>query len=148
MYKGINRIKILNPEKLLDSIDMETTDELVIRRNISAMYMSLFNFWAAIEYYQNNKFGNGKGSKFTKDDFTQICFERSITIKDNRYIYYLSNYRNACDHRLDNPAKVIIYKNGLKELISISIDNKSLRKACESFVNILKILKNEINDSV
>ncbi len=148
MYKGINRINTLNPARLLDGIDVETTDELLIRRSISTMYMSLFNFWAAIEYYQNNQIGNGKGKAFTNDDFTMTRFEKSFIGTGSKYIFTLSNYRNACDHRLENPARVTSYNTESIGSERVPINNKSLRKAHESFIHILEVLKNKVDEGI
>ncbi|MGP6239834.1 hypothetical protein ACNF40_05405 [Cuniculiplasma sp. SKW4] len=48
-------------------------NEVLTRRRISSLYMAIFNFWAAIEYYMNNK--KGSGISKLPDYFREVDFE-------------------------------------------------------------------------
>ena len=137
MYSGPDRIKALSPSILVNHIDINATDEVVIRRLISAMYMALFNYWCAIEY-KNNPKKHKHGKSRQDDDFTYKEFEKCLAVKAmNNDIETLSIYRIACDHRMNNPAEVELSD---KKSVKLSINNKSLNIVYTSFLNLLKTL--------
>ena len=144
MYTGPGRVIDFDPSILLNKIELSTNDEILIKRQISAMYMAVFNFWSAIEFYHNRH--NGKGRSNEPDDFQEIQFDAAM-LKEKviREIMALSTLRNACDHRLENPAKNIIFKNNSIQPLSITIDNNALRKAYDSFTALIIVLKIKYN---
>jgi hypothetical protein len=138
LYPGSDRIKTLTPDVIIDFIDIEATDEVIIRRFVSAMYMALFNYWCAIEY-KNNPGKHKLGKSKQNDDFTYIEFEKCMAVKArNEDIETLSAYRIACDHRINNPAEV---RFSDKLTVKLSINNQSLRIVYNSFQNLLKTLQ-------
>ncbi|MCL4346113.1 MAG: hypothetical protein M1375_03965 [Candidatus Thermoplasmatota archaeon] len=109
------------------------------------MYMATFNFWSAIECYINN--ASGKGSSGEKDDYKEADFEKSMLGRGvDREIIVLSLYRNACDHRINNPANKIVFSPQRKTYSNLPIDNNELqKKVFPSFVELLNFLKTEYN---
>lgn len=146
MYTGPGRVIDLDPSILLGKIELSTNDEVLIKRQISAMYMAVFNFWSAIEYYHNGKTGNGRSKE--PDDFQEIQFDAAmLKEKVTREIIALSTFRNACDHRLNNPAKNTIFINNTTQspVVPLTINNNALRKAYNSFTTLITMLKTKYN---
>ena len=106
------------------------------------MYLAVFNFWSALEFYNNGSIGKGKSKE--PDDFLEVEFDSSmIGKKVDREIIALSTYRSACDHRVSNPAKNIIFigKNPPIKIPSLILSNDILKKAHLSFATIIDLLK-------
>lgn len=124
------------------SFDLNPSSEVMVRRQISAMYMAVFNFWASVELYMNG--GKGSGRSGQPDDFQETEFERAMILQlSSREIMTLSTFRNASDHRVENPALKIIF-NGTNPHVtepSLYLDNKSLAKAYSCFLDIIKAIK-------
>lgn len=61
----------------------------------------------------------------------------------DREIIALSTYRSACDHRVENPAKNIIFlgMNSPMVMESLILNNNMLKKAHLSFSAIIDLLK-------
>jgi hypothetical protein len=105
------------------------------------MYMALFNFWAAAEYYQKGNVGNGRSGE--GDDFRERDFDRTmISLVKSKEIMYLSFSRNASDHRIMNPASNLIFVTSPKTKASkIKIDNNRLRKSYLCFQELIRTIK-------
>lgn len=140
MYQGTDRIKELDPSIILKWINTGETNEVLIRRYMSAMYMALFNYWVAKEYNKGlNTHTIGKSRE--DDDFLQTEFEDCMRgNKVDREIKTLSVYRNACDHRIKNPAKGIMFPRGIIN-VDVPINNNSLKKVYISFQSLLNFLE-------
>lgn len=140
MHQGTDRIKDLDPSIILKWINTGETNEVLIRRYISAMYMALFNYWVAKEY-NNGLNTHTTGKSREDDDFLQIEFEGCMLGKKvDREIRTLAVYRNACDHRIKNPAQGIMFPGG-KRNDDVQINNNSLKKVYVSFQGLLENLK-------
>ena len=88
---------------------------------MSAMYMALFNYRAAKEYNNGNKM-HRTGKSGEDDDFQQTEFEECMLGKKvDREIRTLAVYRNACDHRIKNPAEGVRFPRGIKNGMCRSI---------------------------
>ncbi|MHB1493079.1 MAG: hypothetical protein ACYCSG_03130 [Thermoplasmataceae archaeon] len=144
MYTGPGRVIDFDPSILLNKIELSTNHEILIKRQISAMYMAVFNFWSAIEFYHNGRIGNGRSNEH--DDFQELAFDTAM-LKENvtREIMTLSIFRNACDHRLENPTKNIKFTNNTQQQPSVPVNNNTLRKAYESFTALITVLKTKYN---
>jgi hypothetical protein len=140
LHERFDRIKELDPNIILTCINTGETNEVLIRRYMSAMYMALFNYWAAKEY-NNGKNRHRVGKSGEDDDFKQTELEESMLgIGVHREIKTLSIYRNACDHRIENPARGIRPPAGIKN-DNVPINNNSLKKVFLSFNTLLDQLK-------
>ena len=142
MYTGPSRVIDFDPTILLSHIDLNTNNEVLIRRQISTMYLAAFNFWSALEYY--NLISVGKGRSKEPDDYLEVQFDSSLIGKKvDREIIALSTYRSACDHRVANPAKNIVFlgKNPPIKIPSLILNNDILKKAHLSFSTIIDLLK-------
>lgn len=142
MHQGTNRIGKLDPSILLGSINLNTNEEVEIRRQLSTMYMALFNFWAAIEYFREGNTGVGLSSE--PDDFRELDFDKKmVAMTKSREIQYLSFSRNASDHRLKNPAENLIFMgvwpNHRKA--NLTIDNARLNRGYQCFVDLITAIK-------
>ncbi|EQD48010.1 hypothetical protein B1A_14230, partial [mine drainage metagenome] len=77
------------------------------------------------------------------DGFSQKDFDKSMTgIAQSKEIQYLSFSRNACDHRVKNPAENVVFVGtspSTKQ--SIEINNVRLNKCYESFESLLLAIK-------
>ena len=102
--------------------------------------MALFNYWVAKEY-NNGLNTHTTGKSREDDDFLQIEFEGCMLGKKiDREIRTLAVYRNACDHRIKNPAQGIMFPRG-KRNDDVPINNNSLKKVYVSFQGLLENLK-------
>lgn len=145
MHTRSSRVTDLDPSILRSKIDLVTSNEVMIGRYISMLYMATFNFWSAIECYINDI--SGKGLSGEKDYYREADFEKSMLGRGlDREIIVLSLYRNACDHRINNPANKIVFSPKRRSYSNLQIDSTKLReKVLLGFVEILNFLKTEYN---
>lgn len=145
MSFGTNRVTRLDPSCFMGNLDLQTTEEAKIRRQISLMYMALFNFWAAAEYYLKGNKGQGKSGE--PDDFREQDFDREmIRLAKSREIKYLALSRNACDHRLENPANKVIFAGKSSNAMSgLRVDNPRLSRGYVCFQDLLSAIKKAYN---
>ena len=141
------RVTLLDPSEWLKSIDLKASEEVSIRRQISSMYMAAFNFWASAEHYIRGSLANGKSNE--PDDFMELCFEKiAIHLKKSREIQYLSISRNACDHRLKNPASGVTFVPDSMKINDISIDNDRLNRCYACFLDLVNSIKKEYMENL
>ena len=139
---GTERVVLLDPSEWLKSIDLKANEEVMIRRQISAMYMAAFNFWASAEYYIRGLEGNGVSKQ--PDDFREQDFDKvAIHLKKFREMQYLSVSRNACDHRLKNPASGVMFTPNSSKEDDILIDNSRLNRCYTCLQELVDAIKNE-----
>jgi hypothetical protein len=116
-------------------------NEVFIRRIISSLYFSLFNFWANKKYLLENK--RRKGPKQDCFDFIEFV-EDMISNALDAEIKLLHTYRIASDHYALNPT-IIKHEGKAEEFFGIreevKIDRSTLKKAIESAEEILKVLR-------
>ena len=137
MSSGSDRVEILEPSIMLCSINIEETNEVLIRRYISAMYMALFNYWCAIEYSKGRN--HKRGRSYQDDDIQMGEFKKCMLGKGvDREIETLSIYRVACDHRVKNPAAGLKFSEGVNR--DFHINNNSLKKVYNSFKTLLNCI--------
>ncbi|HII72828.1 hypothetical protein [Sulfurisphaera tokodaii] len=102
----------LNPRKLISFLSsLINADEVFLRRVVSAIYFSLFNYWAHKYYHKGIR---GKGALrdyFSLSEFTSFLYKNGL----DRAMYTLLIYRVAADHYALNPTDIIITDRQWKE---------------------------------
>ncbi len=114
-------------------LDKDNIDEVLIRRFISGLYHSIFNYWGLKKYLSNKK---GKGLK--QDNFSHNAFYKDLLSKGmDRKLLVLLYFRIAADHHVLNPTSVKVYisktlnfpekeihltKNALKKTYQITLE--------------------------
>jgi hypothetical protein len=115
----------LDPQKLLSVIEDAVkrgciTEEVLIRRAVSATYFTLFNYWAEERYSKGVRGRGVYGDTFSYADFHRDMASKGL--KKEMLILYL--YRATVDHYTLNPTYVTLTSSPWKGLppIKISID--------------------------
>jgi len=124
-------------EKLVSSGKIR--DEACIRRFLSALYFSLFNYWAAIKYDKGARRKGPKQDRFDYREFHEELLREELDVELN----LLYTYRIATDHYVLNPTIIQIYNKEIVRLMTrdrleIHIGMNALRKAVEAAKTILK----------
>jgi len=144
MCQGRCRERSLNPIHFLNLIDRIKTlnlfsEEVILRRIISSLYFSLFNYWAYKKYFIRGERGRGP----YQDNYPVEQFYRDMlsTGKD-RHLIELLYYRVAADHHIANPTKVRLYISR-----SISFGEREVRITLESVLKLMEIVR-ELLDAI
>lgn len=81
MYTGPSRVIDFDLSILMSHFDLNTNNEVLIRRQISTMYFAACNFWSALEFYNQSSIGKGKSKE--PDDYQEVQFGQIIDWKSN-----------------------------------------------------------------
>lgn len=137
-----SKVSDLDPQSLILKIEEfyyrgELNNEIYIRRAISALYFSLFNYWSAIMYNFGKRGKGPQQDSWSHTEFFNFLLSHGLESK----IYPLHVLRVAVDHYTLNPAKIKLFgnlkiSNRSKEL-ECSINPKTLEKA----INFAKEIK-------
>ncbi|MFP3233858.1 MAG: hypothetical protein RXR08_09265 [Sulfolobaceae archaeon] len=110
-----------------------------MRRIISAVYFSLFNYWSIKNICKGNK---GKGNNNDSFPHTQFIQDLASSGLDPQ-IYLLYVYRVAVNHYTLNPTEVTLTSHPYKgRTQDVKIDENILRKILESAKDVLSFLDN------
>jgi len=118
-------------------------DEVCIRRVISALYFSLFNYWAARKYELERRRGKGR----YQDRFAYRQFHEELLGRDlDRDVVLLYILRTASDHYVLNPTIIEIQNKEMiallhRDKLEVRITAKALRNALNSSKAILRTIK-------
>lgn len=143
MPPGPSRADALRPDSLLNFmrelvVENRITDEVCIRRAISALYFSLFNFWAAKRYDQGVRRKGPKQDRFDYREFHEELLGKGLDAE----LVLLYTYRVAADHYTLNPTVIRVYGDEmvarLPRQLSVRIGIKILENAIEAAEEILK----------
>jgi len=134
----------LNPRKLLEYFvkilkdRRYTSNEVIIRRIISAVYFALFNYWSLKSYLRGLR-GDGP----LKDSFWFSTFNEHLLKQGLDYaVYTIYLYRVAVDHYTLNPTKIVLTsKPWREEEKEVEINNVALEMVLESAYDILEYLE-------
>ena len=129
----------LNPRKLISLVStILDSDEVLLRRVVSALYFSLFNYWALKHYSKRNR---GKGplrDYFSLTEFTGFLYRNGL----DREVYTLLVYRVGADHYALNPTEVVITDRQFKgKSVKVDINENSIKivlKAAEQVLHFLE----------
>ncbi|MDA8056189.1 MAG: hypothetical protein M0Z77_11170 [Thermoplasmatales archaeon] len=160
MSQGIERIRDLKPSSNLEELTRGIA-EVSIRRQISSLYFGIINYWGAILLYKR---GLDAGSLYKKwiprplidsreidklklhpDNYRFLHLESELRValkyQLNPEIEELSRLRVACDHRLDNPAKISINTTmGISTPDLLEINETKLERAKADFRKIIEAI--------
>jgi len=144
MHESSSDTERLNPRRFIDHLKHVVSsreivlDEVFVRRAISALFFSLFNYWA-IKSYARGKRGNGP----LRDSFPLSAFFEDLLRSGLDYaIYPLFVYRVGADHYTLNPTTVVLISKpwkGRQENVNISYS--VLEKLIELSYDILDYLE-------
>lgn len=136
MSQGTER---LNPRKLISFLSgILNSDEVFLRRIISALYFSLFNYWALKHYSKGNRGNSPLGDYFSLSSFTRFLYKNGL----DRATYTLLVYRVAADHYALNPTEIVITDRQWKgKSAEISIDKRSVKIVLDAAEQVLHFLE-------
>ena len=127
MQKSTSDPEGLNPCQLMDYLKQLVVNkrtilnEIFIRRVISAIFFSLFNYWA-LKSYTKGKRGDGP----YRDSFRFLTFFEDLHRNGFEYaIYSFFLYRVGADHYILNPTRVELNSKswkGVQEDAEINYD--------------------------
>ena len=138
-----SRADALRPDGLIEFMKKLVAEgrmegEVCIRRAISALYFSLFNYWAAKRYDQGAR---GKGpmqDRFSYREFHEELLNRGLDAE----LVLLYAHRVAADHYVLNPTVIKVYGEEmavrLSRRLSVHITIEVLERAVEAAEEILK----------
>jgi len=134
----------LNPRKLLEYFikilknNIYTLDEVIIRRIISSVYFSLFNYWSLKSYLKGLR-GDGP----LKDSFSFSTFNEHLLKQGLDYaVYTIYLYRVAVDHYTLNPTKIVLTSRPWRgEEKEVEINNVALEMVLKSAYDIIEYLE-------
>ena len=111
---------------------------MLLRRVVSALYFSLFNYWA-LKYYSKGNRGNGPlHDYFSLSEFTRFLYKNGL----DREIYTLLVYRVAADHYALNPTEVVITDRQWKgKNVRVNIDENSVKIVLKAAEQVLCFLE-------
>jgi len=144
MSSRSSRADALRPDYFINLVEKlvssgKIRDEACIRRFLSALYFSLFNYWAAIKYDKGARRKGPKQNRFDYREFHEELLREELDVELN----LLYTYRIATDHYVLNPTIIQIYNKEIVRLMTrdrleIHIGMNALRKAVEAAKTILK----------
>ncbi|BBG25944.1 hypothetical protein [Sulfuracidifex tepidarius] len=131
----------LKPHKLIsyfeNILNDNLLDEVFIRRMISAVYFSLFNYWSIKNICKGIK---GKGKR--NDSFPHVQFIQDLVGRGfDAQIRTIYLYRVAVDHYTLNQTTVTLTSNPYKgKTQDVEIGKNALKRVLESAKDILNFL--------
>ncbi len=140
MSGSASRATALNPSAIISLIEKQfkegrITDEVYIRRAISALFFALFNFWAAKKYDAGDR---GKGP--CQDQWPLTKFNQEMLYKGlDAQIIFLYSYRVAADHYTLNPTTVKLW-DFMQKRQSCFINTNALERGIECAKELYKAL--------
>lgn len=143
MSPGPSRADALKPEGFLKFVrelvvEGRIAGEACIRRALSALYFSLFNYWAAKKYDQGVRRKGPKQDRFDYREFHGEMLGKGLDAE----LVFLYVHRVAADHYVLNPTDIKVYGEEiavrLPRKLSVHISVETLEKAIEAAEEILK----------
>ncbi|PMP95519.1 MAG: hypothetical protein C0167_03045 [Nitrososphaera sp.] len=137
----------LNPRKLIADVRAwcQGADEILLRRCVSALYFSLYNYWAELRLRRGRLECNDAMNGSLKDDFPHSGFVADMLRRGlNDDIMLLFELRVLADHHVCNPGLVEIHDKELSRLIKqtrVELNAGEFERALESAGRILSSLE-------
>ncbi len=139
MSRGNPRTVTLNPLPVISTIENyfnegKLTEEVYIRRALSALFLALFNYWSAKKYESGSR---GKGhyqDRWTYTEFVNDMLSKGL----DPQIIHLVKFRVAADHYTLNPTFVEVHPIQYRE--SCEITGNNLKRAIECAKELYNIL--------
>ncbi len=135
----------LDPTQFITKLsqNLDSMTEVEMRRAVSSLYFSLFNYWSEIKLCKLGEKGTGKHN----DRFPLKEFSRDTTINNLSMEYQIIfELRVLCDHYTLNPNEIEITDPEVKKMINmpniqIRLNRVSLEDAVDYAKSINKWLK-------
>ena len=153
MSSRSSRADALRPDYFINLVEKlvssgKIRDEACIRRFLSALYFSLFNYWAAIKYDKGARRKGPKQNRFDYREFHEELLREELDVELN----LLYTYRVAVDHYILNPTIIQIYNREIVRLMTrdrqeVHIGINVLRKAIEAARTILKQISSLVKNT-
>jgi hypothetical protein len=145
VYRCIQKDKLaLNPTKFIEFVEeaiskeLSILDEVVLRRFISALYFSLFNYWAEKSYVRGRR---GRGGP-CQDSFSYSEFHVYLSQKQlDDAAHFLFLYRVAADHYTLNPTYVRLQDRLWGDVYYVELNYNSLKRAIELAKEALRAIE-------
>lgn len=135
---------ILDPTEFIDrATTLMKSSYVFTRRIISALYFSLFNYWAYKTFHDQGIKGKGPNhDKFDHKDFSRTLIENNL----GPQIVLLYKYRVLVDHYLLDPNIIEVWDKEVAKIIredkiKVNINESILEKIINSAKEILNWLK-------
>jgi len=137
--RSLPRTLVLDPSPIISSVEdllrEELVEEVLIRRALSNLFLSIFNYWSAKKYESGEE---GKGP--CRDSWSYGVFIKEMMQKGlYAEIVYLYAYRVAVDHYTLNPTVVYLYE--CRKNIPCHITVSTLKRAVECAKELYKTLR-------
>jgi hypothetical protein len=147
VYRCVQKDKsTLNPIKFIkfveEAISREPSmlDEVALRRFISALYFSLFNYWAERSYIKGRR---GKGGP-CQDSFSYSEFHTYLSQRQLDFVaHLLFLYRVAADHYTLNPTYVRLQDRLWGGVYYVELNYDSLKRAIELAKKALRAIEGQ-----
>ena len=115
MSRSTSRALDLDPQNFIDWIEDlvkkgKISDEVTIRRAISAIYFALFNYWAGKRYDMGMRARGPLKDRFKYSQFHSELLSKGLDAE----VVLLYIYRVAADHYLLNPTRIEIFNKALR----------------------------------
>lgn len=138
----MSSIEKLNPRKLFELIDRfinsSTVDEVMMRRVVSSLFLSLYNYWSIKAYVKYNRQYNVKGKSSPKgDNLPHKWFFKDMLMQGLGEVIDLYLYRVWADHYASNPTDVILNIDG-NRVFRVEINVNKLKDLVKSAYRILE----------
>lgn len=147
----MSEIEELNPRRLIEDITKQTInktaiDAVLLRRIASALFLSLYNYWAIKSYKLYNKRYKGSMAGKNQDNFSHLEFvEEMFKNGLDKAIHELYLYRVLADHYALNPTYVtLVFRYGDKKFVKIiytELKHDKLKKLINYAWDVLSFLE-------
>jgi len=141
----MSSIENLNPRKLFELINNfinnSTVDEVLMRRIVSSLFLSLYNYWSVKAYVKYNRRYNVKGRSSPKgDNFPHKWFYKDVLMQGLDEITDLYLYRVWADHYALHPTDVVLDVDGNK-VFRVEINVNKLKDLIKSAYRVLDYIE-------
>ena len=145
------RADTLRPDEVLELAkelsSREPVSEVIIRRVVSALYFSLFNYWAARRYDRGVRGRGPRQNRFAYRELHEDMLKEGLDAE----VVFLYTYRTASDHYVLNPTIIEVFNKALEKILGkrarARIDKTSLERAIESAEEIVKCIRKNARSS-
>jgi len=147
----MSEVEGLNPRRLIDSVkqivDKTAIDAVLLRRIASALFFSLYNYWAIKSYkLYNKRYTNPSRAGKNQDNFPHSEFIEEMAEKgfdeETRELYL---YRVLADHYALNPTYVTLVTSAkgkrFEEKVYAELNQEKLKELVNYALAILSFLE-------
>jgi len=147
----MSEVEELNPRRLIDNIkqivDKTVIGKVLLRRIASALFFSLYNYWAFKSYkLYNKRYTNPSRASKNQDNFPHSEFIEEMAEKGfDGEIRELYLYRVLADHYALNPTYVTLVTSAkgrkFEEKVYVELNHEKLKELINYALAILSFLE-------